>query len=64
MTESILRLPDVKAKTGLSRSSIYAFIKEGQFPTQKNLGLRSVGWLESDINKWINARAYNKEGSK
>lgn len=56
MSESVIRLPNVKARTGLSRSSIYAFIKEGTFPPPIPLGLRSVGWLSSDIDAWIAER--------
>ena len=52
----ILRLPDVKARTGLSRASIYAFIKNGHFPSSISLGARSVGWLESEIDLWIAGR--------
>ena len=48
-----LRLPQVKATTGLSKSSIYARIAEGTFPKQIPLGPRLVVWVESDIQKWI-----------
>lgn len=53
---SILRLPAVIERTGLSRSSIYERVQTGDFPRQVNLGGRSVGWLEMDINAWIEAR--------
>lgn len=56
MPNSILKLPAVSARTGLSRSSIYSFMAEGHFPRQIFLGSRSVGWLESEINSWINSR--------
>lgn len=56
MTNSILKLRTVSARTGLARSTIYAFIAEGHFPRQISLGPRSVGWLESDINDWISSR--------
>lgn len=49
----ILRLPEVMRLTGLSRSSIYAYIKTGNFPEQKKLGARSVGWLYAEIQHWI-----------
>lgn len=52
----ILRLPDVKVRTGLSRSSIYAFIKDGKFPQHIALGARSVGWYESEVDAWIASR--------
>lgn len=50
---SILRLPALKARTGLSRSTIYAKIADGHFPAPINLGLRAVGWIESEIDAWI-----------
>ena len=53
MSEKILKLPDVMAITGLSRSSIYALIQNDAFPIQINLGERSVGWLETEIDIWI-----------
>jgi prophage regulatory protein len=52
----ILRRPSVQSRTGLSRSSIYLNISKGTFPKPINLGARSVGWLESDIDNWIDAR--------
>ncbi|MDE0879134.1 MAG: AlpA family transcriptional regulator [Sphingomonas bacterium] len=54
--ERILRLPEVKSRTGLSRSSIYAKIADDTFPKQKKLGHRIVGWFESDVTAWITAR--------
>lgn len=52
---SILRLPTVKARTGLSRSTIYLRISEGRFPKPISLGGgRAVGWIESEINHWLN----------
>lgn len=56
MPESILRLPEVMARTGLSRSTIYIQIAAGEFPAQVALTARAVGWRESDIEAWINAR--------
>ena len=54
----ILRLPEVKTRTGLSRSSIYAAIGAGAFPSQVALGPRSVGWLDSAIEEWIKQRSF------
>ena len=53
MAQAILRLPAVKAHTGLSRSSIYLRSSQGQFPQSIPLGPRIVGWLETDIEAWI-----------
>ncbi len=52
----ILRLPTVMERTGLSRSSIYAYIKKGDFPAPINISLRNVGWLETEINEFIESR--------
>ncbi|BAZ92608.1 phage transcriptional regulator, AlpA [Thiohalobacter thiocyanaticus] len=53
MANAILRLPIVKARTGLSRSTIYLRISEGTFPKPISLGARAVGWLESEIEDWL-----------
>jgi prophage regulatory protein len=56
MIYKIARLPVVKNLTGLSRSTIYLRIKNGEFPKPISLGGRSVGWLESDIQQWLTDR--------
>jgi prophage regulatory protein len=53
---SVVRLPQVKAQTGLSRSTIYQLMADGNFPKSIALGPRAVGWLASDIDDWIDAR--------
>ena len=53
MSTFILRLPEVKARTGLSRSSIYLRMANKDFPQSVSLGGRAVGWLESDIDQWL-----------
>ncbi|MBU3020254.1 AlpA family transcriptional regulator [Alteromonas sp. McT4-15] len=54
--QRILRLPEVKAKTGFGRSTIYALMASGEFPRSIRIGARAVGWLESDIDQWIETR--------
>lgn len=56
MAERILRRPDVENLTGLSRSTIYDWMKKGEFPKPVALGARLVGWRESDIEAWLQAR--------
>ena len=53
---SILRRKQVEGITGLSRSSIYAMIDDGTFPKQINLSERSVGWLEHEVQEWLENR--------
>jgi prophage regulatory protein len=55
MANVILRLPAVKARTGLSRSTIYLRVSEGRFPRPVSLGTRAVGWLESDLEAWLSS---------
>ena len=51
-----LRLQEVKEKTGLSRSAIYSKIKEGEFPASVSIGSRTVAWIDSDVEKWLEWR--------
>src|SRR4029453_13993108 len=53
---TILRLPDVKRRTGLSRSTIYLRIMQGTFPKPVSLGGRAVGWLEAEVQQWLQRR--------
>lgn len=52
----MLKLKDVKKMTGLSRSTIYAYIEKGIFPAQVKIGARSVAWIEQEINEWLDSR--------
>jgi prophage regulatory protein len=52
----IMRLPEVIARVGLKRASIYRFIGEGRFPKALSLGPRAVGWLEHEIDSWLAER--------
>ena len=49
MATAILRLPAVKTRTGLSRSTIYERMAKGTFPQQISLGARAVGWVDQSI---------------
>ena len=51
--DSFLRLPQVTARTGLSRSVIYALIQKSKFPPQIKLSERTAVWAESSISAWI-----------
>jgi prophage regulatory protein len=56
MADSILRLPAVKTRTGLSRSTIYLRVSQGTFPGPVSLGGRAVGWVEEEIQSWLAER--------
>lgn len=52
-SQSVLRLPAVKSRTGLSRTSVYKKIALGEFPPPIRLGARAVAWVESEVEAWL-----------
>lgn len=54
--ERILRLQEVMERTGIGRTCIYNWMNEGLFPRSIHLGAKAVGWLESEIDAWIESR--------
>ena len=52
----ILRRRQVEQRTGLSRSTLYQYIKDGCFPKPIPLGARAVGWVEAEVRDWIATR--------
>ena len=50
---NILRCKDVSKKTGLPRTTIYDMIKERLFPAPIQLGPRTTGWVEDEIEDWL-----------
>lgn len=62
---TIIRRKQVEARTGLSRSSIYARFRQNPkrpgdydptFPKPVSVGARAVGWIEAEIDSWLNAQ--------
>lgn len=62
---TLLRFPDVKRSTGLSRSTIFLRIAQGTFSKPVSLGGRVAGWLEAEIQEWLQRRidAFFRESS-
>jgi prophage regulatory protein len=52
----ILRLPQVCKVTGLGRSMIYQLESQHLFPSRVRIGLRAVGWVESEVQVWLASR--------
>lgn len=59
--EKFLRLPQVKAMTGLGRTRVYRLIGEGAFPRPVRLGPQSVAWLQSEIESWMQGRIAERD---
>ncbi|MBA3671862.1 MAG: AlpA family phage regulatory protein [Gemmatimonadaceae bacterium] len=62
-SRTMLRLTDVKKRTGLSRATIYAQQAQGVFPPSVNVGVRAVGWIESEVDAVIVGRASGADES-
>ncbi len=53
----LLRFPAVRARTGLSRSTIWRLEQRAAFPRHVRLSPNTVGWLEDDVAGWIRQKA-------
>ena len=62
---TVLRRKQVEARTGLSRSSIYARLKpnpkrpgdyDPTFPKPIKLGAKAIGFIESEVDAWLTAQ--------
>jgi prophage regulatory protein len=53
---TFIRLEQVKARTGLSRSTLYAYIRDGRCPAPVAISERCVAWIEGEIDGWIAER--------
>jgi prophage regulatory protein len=53
-----MRLPEVKAVTGLSKTSIYELIRAKSFPAPVRLGPRAVAWVKAEIREWAAERVH------
>ena len=56
MTIRILRRSQVEDQIGLSRSSIYQMMSDGDFPLPIKIGKRAIGWKQQDIIDWLDNR--------
>jgi prophage regulatory protein len=60
---NFIRLEQVKMRTGLSRSTLYAYIREGRFPAPVTISTRCVAWVESEIDDWIAQRIASRRSA-
>ena len=54
--DRILRDPEVRERTGLSRTTRWRLIRKGRFPPAVCISAAAIGWKESDIQRWIDER--------
>lgn len=53
---TLLRIREVSQKTGLGKTTIYRYIRSGDFPPPIQLGPRAVAWDQEIVDAWINER--------
>lgn len=58
--ERLVRLPYVTEKTGLAKSTVWLFVKNGKLPKPIKLSERVTVWKESEIIAYINSLSNNK----
>src|SRR5207302_917134 len=51
-----LRFPAVRARTGLSRSTVWRLERQGSFPQHRRISRNAVAWLEDEITAWIRSK--------
>jgi prophage regulatory protein len=61
--KQFLRLPQVKQRVGLGRTTIYEKIKAGDFPRPVSLGPQAVAWLSSEVEEWMEERITESRAS-
>lgn len=62
--ETILRFPQVTARVGLPRSSIYEKMEKNEFPKPIKLGPKAIGWVSSEIEAWIKKQIRERDKSR
>ncbi len=64
MSDCMLRPPEVMARTGLSRTTIWRRVKAGKFPAPLVLGENSIGWTAQSIEDWLESRPRRTYGAE
>lgn len=57
----LIKLKEVIALTGVSRSQIYALAQQGKFPRPVKLTERSSAWVASEVQEWIESRIQSRD---
>lgn len=61
MDKKLIKMPQVRGNTGLSKSHIYALAQKGEFPKPIKLSERSSAWVESEVQEWIDNRIAERD---
>ena len=61
--DRLLRWPAVRARTGLSRTTVWRLVRAGSFPSPVRLSANAIGWRASDVETWIASRVPTRAGA-
>ncbi len=61
MSQVLIRLSEVQKRTGYSKAWIYRLLKENRFPQSVKIGSRSIAFVESEVDEWINQRIEERD---
>jgi prophage regulatory protein len=59
-----VRLAEVLRTTGLPRATLYELIDKRRFPRQVRLGGKAVGWIEGEVQDWLQARISERDNGQ
>ena len=60
MTDSLIRIKNVEAKTGLKKSMVYDLISKGEFPKPIKIGERAVAWISREVDQWVQNKIHEE----
>ncbi|EPY5321479.1 AlpA family transcriptional regulator [Klebsiella sp. JB_Kp036] len=62
MSQSLIRFAEVQKRTGYSKAWLYRLMSQQRFPAAIKIGSRSVAFIESEIDDWVNQRIAESRG--
>lgn len=62
MPKNLIRFTEVQRRTGYSKAWLYRLMSQGKFPKSVKIGSRSIAFIESEIDDWINHRIAESRG--
>lgn len=62
MSQTLIRMPETMRRTGYGKAWLYRLIAQQRFPQPIKIGSRSIAFIESEIDEWINQRIAESRG--
>lgn len=56
MTSRVVRTDELAKRLGVTRSTIWRWLREGRLPAKHSFGPNSSGWLEVELEEWWESR--------